>query len=189
MRHGDLRRAQSLVETSDEIHRRTGDRWGQAQTVGTLAAIARDAGDRPRAAALFETSAALAREVGVGWWESGVLAELAALALSRDTLDTAESHARASLTIAERIGDHPGSAFGVGLFAAIAAGRDQRERACELWSAVDSDDAVSPLGGWRRHRNEIRMRAEEWIGALSLPEAKPALTLDEAVGRALRQSS
>ena len=45
MRRGDLERARELVEQSHEIHRRTDDLWGLAQTTGTLGAIARDEGD------------------------------------------------------------------------------------------------------------------------------------------------
>jgi hypothetical protein len=188
MRRGDLGEAGALVEASGEIHRRTGDRWGQAQTIGTLGAIARDSGDRTRAAALFESSAALAREAGVRWWESGVLAELAALALHVGEIDAAEAYARDSLTIAEAIGDRPGRVFGVGLSAAIAAARGRHERARELWAVVDGEEAVAPLGGWRRHKSEIRARMQEWVGDVSPIDAKDVLSLDDAVGLALRPS-
>ena len=45
MRRMELERARELVEASQAIHKRTGDRWGLTQTIGTLGAIARDAGD------------------------------------------------------------------------------------------------------------------------------------------------
>ena len=45
LREATSERARELVEDSDEIHRRTGDVWGLAQTTGTLGAIARDEGD------------------------------------------------------------------------------------------------------------------------------------------------
>ena len=45
MRRGDLEQARALVDESQVIHEATGDLWGQAQTVGTLGAIARDSGD------------------------------------------------------------------------------------------------------------------------------------------------
>ena len=42
---GDLDRAEQLVKESDEIHRRSENVWGLAQTTGALGAIARDRGD------------------------------------------------------------------------------------------------------------------------------------------------
>ena len=78
-----------LVEASHAIHKRTGDRWGLTQTIGTLGAIARDAGDDTHAHELISQSAALARDVGVPWWESGMLAELACLALNSGRVEEA----------------------------------------------------------------------------------------------------
>ena len=77
MRRKEPERARELVEASHAIHERNDDRWGLTQTIGTLGALARDAGDDARAFDLIAKSASLAREVAVPWWESGMLAELA----------------------------------------------------------------------------------------------------------------
>ncbi len=187
MLRGDLARARELVEASDVIHRRTGDVWGRAQTVGTLGAIARDEGDERSALGLVRESAMLAREAGVPWWESGALAELACLSLNAGLLDEGEAHARESLALAERLRDRPGRIFGVGLLARVAAERGLPGRAALMWGAIEDEDALAPLGGWRRHRESCKGRILELAG----PEFERsraeggALTLDDAVAMAL----
>jgi tetratricopeptide (TPR) repeat protein len=188
---GDLERARALVEESQAIHERNDNRleriFGVAQTVGTLGAIARDAGEQQRAAELIEQSAAMGREVGVPWWESGMLAELACLSLQAGRVDAAEASARQSLALAEEIRDRAGRVFGVGLLATVAAQRRQLERAGSLWGAIEHEDAVAPLGGWRRHRDECEVLIREAAG----PEFETAcavgrtLTLDDATSLAL----
>ena len=189
MWRGDLDRARELVEISDEIHRRTDDAWGLAQTTGTLGAIARDEGDERSALELVRQSATLAGEAGVPWWESGALAELACLSLNIGLLDAGEAHARESLAIADRLRDRPGRIFGVGMLARVAAERGQYERAGLLWGAVEEEDAIAPLGGWRRHREACEGRVLELAG----PEFERgravgrASTLDDAVSLALER--
>ena len=188
---GDLEHARALVEESQAIHERNDNRlernFGVAQTVGTLGAIARDAGEQQRAAELIEQSAAMGREVGVPWWESGMLAELAWLSLQAGRVDDAESSARQSLALAEEIRDRAGRVFGVGLLATVAAQRRQLEHAGSLWGAIEQEDAVAPLGGWRRHRHECEALIREAAG----PKFETAraegrtLTLDDAVSLAL----
>jgi hypothetical protein len=150
------------------------------QTTAVLGAIARDTGELERAAALIEDSAATAREAGVPWWEAGMLAELSCLELQAGRLEHAEELARDSLRIAARIGDRPGRIFGVGLLAAALAARGASGRAARLWSAVAEEDAVAPLGGWRRHRETCASR----IGSATAPDAQK-LDLDDAVALAL----
>ncbi len=188
MRRGELARARELVETSHQIHERAGNRWGQAQTLGTRGAIARDAGQEQRAFELIEMSAAMAREAGVHWWESGMLAELANLSLNAGRIDEADKQARESLAVADQIGDHAGRVFGVGLLARVAAESGQHERAVNLWGAIKDADAIAPLGGWRRHRQNYEARMHETIGVQTLHAAadRPRLTLDDTVTLALR---
>jgi predicted ATPase/DNA-binding SARP family transcriptional activator len=188
---GDLERARALVEESQTIHERNDNRWerifGVAQTVGTLGAIARDAGEQQRAAELIEQSAAMGREVGVPWWESGMLAELACLSFQAGRVDEAETRARRSLVLAEQIRDRPGRVFGVGLLATVAAQRGQRERAGLLWGAIEDAEAVAPLGGWRRHRQECEALIRDAAGAefeTARAEGR-TLTLDDAASLAL----
>ena len=192
---GDLERARALVEESQAIHERGDNPWerifGVAQTVGTLGAIARDAGEEQHAAELIERSAAMGREVGVPWWESGMLAELACLSLQAGRVDDSETSARQSLALAEQIRDRAGLVFGVGLLATVAALRWQLERAGALWGAIEDEDAVAPLGGWRRHRQACGVLIRKAAG----PEFERgraegrALTLDDAVALALERES
>jgi predicted ATPase/class 3 adenylate cyclase len=187
LRRGDLEHARELTEASHEIHQRTDDRWGHVQTLGTLGAIARDAGDQQSAFELIEQSAAMARDIGVRWWESGMLAELAQLSLSAGRVDEAETHARESLALAEQMHDRSGRVFGVGLLACVAAERGQLERAGRLWGAIEDEDVVAPLGGWRRHRQACEARIRETAGPdfeRGHAEGR-ALTLDDAVSLAL----
>ena len=187
MLRGDLERARELVELSDEIHGRTSNVWGRAQTVGTLGAIARDEGDEQSAVGLMRESVALAREAGVPWWESGALAELACLSLNAGLLDQGEAQARESLALADRLRDRPGRILGVGLLARVAAERGLIERAGLLSGAIEDEDAVAPLGGWRRHRQACEDRILEVAGPeLERGRAEGrSLTLDDAVAMAL----
>jgi hypothetical protein len=190
MRRRDLARGRELVAESHRIHERGGDRWGQAQTIGTLGAIERDSGNEARAYELIAVSLAMAREAGVRWWESGLLAELAMLSLKAGRTDEAETQAVECLELAEEIGDRSGRVLGVGLCAALAAVRGQRERAEDLWAAVADEDGGAPLGGWRRHRSELETTIREHLGA-AWPPPDPAspLPLDDAVRLALRARS
>jgi hypothetical protein len=128
---------------------------------------------------------AMAHEAGVRWWESGMLAELAALELRAGRLAQAEEQARQSLRLAEEIGDRAGRILGVGLLAGVAAAAGQQERALRLWTAVVDEEAVAPLGGWRRHRSDVEAR----IGcdaATAPPDTRERpLPLDAAVTLAL----
>jgi hypothetical protein len=186
MRRGELDLARRLVEKSHAIHERSNNHWGQAQTIGTLGAIARDAGDRVRAADLIGASAKMSREAGVRWWESGMVAELAALALHAGDVDESSRHARASLALAVDIGDRAGQIFGVGLAAVIAAAHGQRERAEELWAAVAEEDAVAPLGGWRRHRPDLQQHIAQYLGSTAHRYREASRPFDDAVALALR---
>ncbi|MDP8931507.1 MAG: adenylate/guanylate cyclase domain-containing protein [Actinomycetota bacterium] len=188
---GDLEPARKLVEASHEIHQRNDDwgakTWGLTQTTGTLGAIARDTGDEQRAYELIAQSAALAGEVGVDWWKGGALAELACLSLNAGQVEEAEPLARESLVVADEMRDRAGRVFGVGLLARLAAERGYLERAGRLWAAIQDEDAVAPLGGWRRHRQTCEARIREGAG----PEFERgyaegrAMTLDDAVSLAL----
>ena len=187
MRRGDLARAAELVTESNRIHGRTGDRWGQAQAVGTLGAIERDSGNEERAYELIAVSLTMAREAGVRWWESGLLAELAMLSLRAGRSDEAETQARESLALAEEIGDRAGRVLGVGLFSALAAVHGQPERAQALWAAVAEEDGGAPLGGWRRHREDVETAIREQLGAAwCRPDPASPLSLDDAVALAVQ---
>jgi len=187
MRRNEPERARELVEASHTIHERNNDRWGLTQTIGTLGALARDAGEEGRAYELITKSAALAREVAVPWWESGMLLELAHITLDAGRIDEGEVRAREALRLADQMRDRGGRVFGIGLLARVAAERGQRERAGRLWGAVENENVGAPLGGWRRHRR----RCEELIRHAASTEFDRgyaegrSLRLEDAVALAL----
>jgi hypothetical protein len=117
-----------------------------------------------------------------------MLAELACLSIQAGRINEAESRAHQSLVIAEQLHDHAGRIFGVGLLAAIAAQRGEPERAEALWGAIEHEDAVAPLGGWRRHRETCKTLIQKHAGGdLANTRANGrTLTLDEAIPLALR---
>jgi predicted ATPase len=188
---GDTDAALELVRASHELHSRGTDpwrrKWGHAQTTGTMAALARDAGDDSQALRLFGQSAELAGEVGVRWWQGGMLAELAALSLRQGDVDAAERYAAEALTLHDGLGDRSGRVFGVGLHAAIAATHGDAERAGRLWGAIADQKAHAPLGGWERHRADCQARIDQ-LGAESFDAGLAAgreLELGDAVREAL----
>jgi ATP/maltotriose-dependent transcriptional regulator MalT len=164
MWRGDLARARELVETSHEIHERGDDwcrkAWGQAQTTGTLGAIARDTGDDETARELLRESADLAGGVGVEMWQGWMLLELAALSLRARRVDEAEDAATRALEIAVGLRDRPSQVFGVGLLACVAAERGELERAGRLWGAIEDERTFAPLGGWQLHRDDCYARLQ-----------------------------
>jgi predicted ATPase len=191
MRQGELAHAREYVDASWELHRRNENpdarAWARTQVVGTLGAIARDEGDAARAFELVAESLEIVREFGHPWWESGMLAELGAQALEAGRTDEAASRARESLALAREMRDRPGRVFGVGLLAVVAAERGEAELAGMLWGAIEDEDAVAPLGGWRRHRAGCEARvlsaADERFERAR--EAGRELSLDDAVELAL----
>jgi predicted ATPase/DNA-binding SARP family transcriptional activator len=188
MRRRDLARARELVTESHRTHERTGDRWGEAQTIGTLGAIERDSGNEARAYELIAVSLTMAREAGVRWWESGLLAELAMLDLKAGRIDEAEIKGGQCLMLAEEIGDRAGRVLGVGLCAALAALRGQRGRAEDLWASVAHEDGGAPLGGWRRHREDLEATIRGQLGAAwRQHDPASALPLDDSVALALQR--
>ena len=187
---GDIERARAHVEESQALHRRRSDEWGVGQTLGALGAIARETGNEALAYELMAQSGAIARDIGGGfadWWASGTLAERGFLSLNAGRLDEADSHAREALALSNELHDRAGRVFGVGLLAAIAAARGQLDHALRLWTAIEHEDAVAPLGGWRRHRESCEALIRE-AGAQEPKRRRGAddrITLDEAVRLAL----
>ena len=72
--------------------------------------------------------------------------------------------ARDSLELAKQLEDRAGQVFIVGILACVAVERGQLERGGRLWGAVEDEDAVAPLGGWRRHREAFEARIREAAG-------------------------
>jgi tetratricopeptide (TPR) repeat protein len=191
MRRGELGLATELAEQALELHvkvgTKVGTRFGEAEAVGALGAIARDRGEADRAFELMERSAALAQEAGIQWWVMGMRCELAQLALAGGDTEEGEQRAREALAMAAALRDRGGRVFCVGLLAVVAAARGDYERAGLLWGAVENEQVGAPNGGWIRHRAACEAR----ILASATPAFEQARrrgrdwTLDEAVEYAL----
>jgi hypothetical protein len=187
MRRGELDLATALAERALELHVKVGNRFGEAEAVGALGAVARDLGEDDRAFELMERSAEITEELGIRWWFMGMRLELAQLAMAAGRTDEGERRAREALEIAAQLRDRGGRVFGVGLLARVAAERGQGERAGRLWGAIESEIVGAPNGGWIRHRaaNEAVILAS----ATAQFEQGRAIgrdwTLDEAVEHAL----
>jgi predicted ATPase len=187
MRRGELDLSTELAEQALELHVKVRNRFGEAEAVGALGAVARDRGDVERAFELTERSAALAEEAGVGWWVMGMRCELAQLALADGRTEEGEERAREALQMAAEMRDRGGRVFGVGLLSVVAAERGEHERAGRLWGAIENEIVGAPNGGWIRHR----AACEERVLASATPEfergreAGREWTLDEAVEYAL----
>ncbi len=130
MRRGELEQRARARRRKPRDPRGDGRRLGPRQTIGTLGAIARDAGDgdlafeldRPRA-----PSSRASRRSVVGERDArGARCALAA----RRSRSTRRRRARGrSLALADRLRDRAGRVFGVGLLACVAAERGQSRRA------------------------------------------------------------
>jgi predicted ATPase/class 3 adenylate cyclase len=161
MRRGELELATGFAEQALDLHVKVGNRFGEAEAVGALGAIARDLGDTERAFELTERSATLAEEADIPWWVMGMRLELAQLALGSGHIDDGERRAREALATAAHLRDRGGRVFGVGLLARVASERGDHERAGRLWGAIENEVVGAPNGGWIRHRaaNEARILA------------------------------
>lgn len=188
MRRGELTVARDLVESSQQLIEQQSEPfarlWVQVQTTGTLGAIQREASDAAAACDLLARSCALAREVGMRWWEAMTSAELAAVLLTLGRNEEAARYARDCLLIAQ---EPFSKVLAVGVMAGVAADQGQHERAGQLWGTVEHEDAVSPLGGWRRFQPECAMHVQAAAGsAFDRGQAVGrAQTLDQAVAFAL----
>jgi predicted ATPase/class 3 adenylate cyclase len=184
---GDEERGRRLIEESLETLGRIGFTKGQANCYGLLGSLELRAGRPERALELYERSAALARETGFVWWEQNMLLSrsLALFALERP--GEAARSAADSLEIARRIGDRLVTVDALVLVARAAAERDERERAGQLWGAVEAEIERAPLAGWDAE--------QELAAAPALARGGPEfeagrdegrkLSLDEAVALAL----
>ena len=187
VRRGELDVATGLAEQSLELHVKVGNKFGEAEAVGALGAVARDREEADRAFELTERSAEFAEEAGVGWWVMGMRCELAQLALAGGRTEEGEERAREALRMAAEMRDRGGRVFCVGLLAVVAGERGEHERAGRLWGAIETEVVGAPNGGWIRHRAACEAR----VLASATPEFQRGRevgrdwTLDEAVEYAL----
>jgi hypothetical protein len=114
-----------------------------------------------------------------------MVSELADQAFGDGRLDDSERWGRRCLGLAVEIGNRANELWALGHLAAIAAARDDGERAGRLWGATEAEEARGPVGEWNRALLEelvVPAGSGEFEGGRA---AGRLLSLDEAVEYAL----
>ena len=145
-RAGDPAKARQLCEESLDLHP---SKVAQAQLLDVLGRIAFEEGRGDDALGLLEQSATVAGQVGFRWWQSLALLNRGEYALRLSSPIVAGPSIREGLTIAREIGDRQWVAFGVTLFAWLAAAEGRMQEAGRLWGAVEAESracADRPMG-------------------------------------------
>jgi predicted ATPase len=174
---GDFDRARALLEESLAGFRRLGKKMGECEASGNLAMMELRFGDAELARRLIEENIELAREVGFTWWEAGNQIALARHSLDTGDLEDAETRAREGLRLEWQLNDRGSTIHCLGLLAATAAARGDRERAGRLWGAVEAEERSGPVGhGWETEDREPYAVA---VAAAASPEFDQARTAGE----------
>jgi predicted ATPase/class 3 adenylate cyclase len=168
----DHDRGWKLLEDSVESFRRIGYTVGELQALSTLGHWEFERGNPDRGWELTTTSLELAREAGWTWWEANVLGQLAERALEGGQTEAGERWARELLALAWKIDDRINTFYGLGLLAWAAAENGALDRAGQLWSAIEAEDARRPVAGsWV----EDRQRYATHLAAAARPDVAPRL--------------
>jgi predicted ATPase/class 3 adenylate cyclase len=189
IRRGDMEAARRFAEESIAGHRSTGFAKGEAQALSSLAMVARQQGDLERALALSEESARICEEIGFHWWHAGALAKSSEVLMDLGRLDEATSHARRALALSSAVRDRWGIVYELCLLAKIGVEIGDARRAGALFGAAEAEHERAPLGPW------IHGSVTSWDPASDDPEFEAGLeegrrlSLDEAVGLALREDA
>lgn len=84
----------------------------------------------------------------------------------------AEGHARGALQLALELGDRMSSVFAAAELASAAAARGETALAGRVWGAIESEEAIAPIGQWPSAGGPDFDRARQEGALLSLAEAK-----------------
>jgi len=183
-RAGDLERAHSLLEQSLSLDR---DAYHEAGALMLLGELAFAEGRPEESIELLDRCAARAKEINWDWWQKNALQIAADFALRLGGPDDALPRIRDSLVIARTIHDRQGLAYGLTLFAWVAAVRGHAEQAGTLWGAVEGEAERGRIGQWENERDEYA----GYVFAAAGPEFERSradgrtMSLDEAVEHAL----
>ncbi|MDQ0381299.1 ATP-binding protein [Amycolatopsis thermophila] len=144
MWRGDYARALPPYTRSVEICRGLGTSWQLATSHLNLGTALLHTGRIDDAARAFEEALRVYRELGDDVFAARVLNHVAHAALARDDLARADRLARQALAGAVEQGERQGMAEALETLAALAARRDQGERAAELAGAATTiRDAIA----------------------------------------------
>ena len=183
----DLVAARSLAEESGELLRRARFRKGETIVLGTLGDIDLLEGNHDRGLELMRQSIALAKEIGFTWWTAVSLASGAEHLLVLDRLEEAEQWAREALPEALAVGERQFLLFALAVLARVAAQTGRAERAGTLWGAIETEEALGPVGQWEAERAayEAAVNAADGSDFQAGRGHGRRLTLGEAVDYAL----
>ena len=149
MKRGDWPRVRELAEESLAGHRRSGGfPKGEAQSLGSLAAVARFDGDLELALELLRESCALAEQAGFRWWVAGMLANIGEVSLELGRLDEARSSVCEALRITHAMHDRRGVVYELKLLSEVSAAAGDSLGAGVCLGAVEAEQGRAPVGPW-----------------------------------------
>jgi non-specific serine/threonine protein kinase len=191
---GDLPQAEVQFLRAEELFAEVEDRAGLGRAVGSLARIARENGDLERAIALFERCLELFRDAKDDWGAANALHNIGNVRLARGDPRGAEDFFRQALELRLRLGNVLGIAECLEGFATAAADR-RPGQATSLLGAAEAmrEQAGAPVpaseqGRYAETLDRLRRRQSDEAFTRNWAVGR-ALTLDDAVGLALRGTS
>ncbi len=134
---GDFERAKRLAAEALELDRRTGNRRDEALALNILGMVAFQEGDRENGLRLALESASVAGSLGFMWFRGVTLLGAAEWLVAANEPETAAPVFRDGLGALLAVQDRVNLPIALAAGAAIAAGRDDAERAGTLWGAVE----------------------------------------------------
>ncbi|HUF29529.1 MAG TPA: tetratricopeptide repeat protein [Gemmatimonadaceae bacterium] len=141
---GDYERGRNLFEDALTIFRRTGDKWGVANSLNNLGVLAVRRGDRTGARQLYEESLELWRELDNRPVVALSLTNLGNVAMSDGDHARADALYRESLELFRSLGDGHGVALALGHRGDLERARGRLDEACTLYE--DSFAIYEQLG-------------------------------------------
>ena len=149
MKRGDWVRVRELAEESLAGHRKSGGfPKGEAQALGSLAAVARVEGDLERALELLRESRTLAEQAGFRWWVAGMLANIGEVSLELGRPDEARESVCDALRITQAMHDRRGLVYELKLISEISAAAGDSRAAGTYLGAVEAEEGRAPVGPW-----------------------------------------
>jgi len=146
--------AREPLQESLALFRKSGNRRGEAESIGTRGHLAEAEGRLEEALAFYEQSGALAVEVGFEWWVRNMHLSAAEIELRLGRVEEGERSARQALAAARALDDRRGTVLALAMLAWAAADRGDALRAGLIWGAIEAEEQRGPLGQWERHRDE-----------------------------------
>jgi predicted ATPase/DNA-binding SARP family transcriptional activator len=174
---GDLDTALGYAEASLTLHRKVGNRRGEAQALFALARVAFLERRFDNAIELARASADTAAAAGYWYWQGVSLSNLAEYALEAGQAAEAERVARQQIGIAVRTSDRENTVFGLAVLALAAAEEGRLERAGVLWGAIEAEERRGPIGDWDRQRDDYAAKVPAF--------GNPTFETARAVGRTM----